>query len=75
MCTLSLPLRPPVTSVLDPRIAAVTSPADNGYTFYYSYALNVPLQIYICIFSFSSLDFLYFFLVGLSIFVAFLRYK
>jgi hypothetical protein len=65
-----------VTSASDPHIVAVTSPTDK---FHFLLLLRLKrsfTNIYIYIFfSFSSLDFLYFFLVGLSIFVAFLRHK
>jgi hypothetical protein len=62
-----------VTSLVDPRIAAVMSPADNGSSFLLLFlALNVSLEICFLLF----LHFFFFvFLAGLSIFVASLSYK
>lgn len=62
-----------VTSLSDPRTAAVMSPADNGSSFLLLFlALNVSLEI--CFLLFPQF-FLFVFLAGLSIFVASLRYK
>jgi hypothetical protein len=68
-----------VTSPLDPRTAAVMSPADNGSSFFVLLllllflALNVSLGI--CFLLFLHFFFVCLFLAGLSIFVASVRYK